>query len=105
MCIAQTATAFWHHFHPWIIHNIDLEAVSYFGSPNYRKVTNMTLCPKCVPGHSQMHPKIDKNIHLDLKVPVGCLTVPKMEPQGLKIIVLGINSDSFQQSTQSAAAC
>ena len=33
MLIAYTATAFWHHFPPWILKNMDLETVSHFGTP------------------------------------------------------------------------
>ena len=49
---------------------MDLETDSHFGSQNDGKVK------KCVQSRSQetpqMHPKIDKNEQLDLKVPVGC---------------------------------
>ena len=69
MVIAHAATAFWHHFHPWITKNMDLETVSHFGTPNHRKITKR--CPKWVPGESQIDTKIDKNGHLDLQVPVG----------------------------------
>ena len=40
MFIAHTAIAFWHHFHPWITKNMDLEAVSHFASQNPRKSQN-----------------------------------------------------------------
>ena len=69
MFIAHTDTTFWHHFHPWITKNMDLETVSHFGTPNHRKITKR--CPKWVPGESQIDTKIDKNAHLDLQVPVG----------------------------------
>ena len=69
MFIAHTDTAFQHHFHPWITKNMDLETVSHLGTPNHRQITQM--CPKWVPGGSQNDPKIDKNAHLDLQVPVG----------------------------------
>ena len=69
MVIAHAATAFWHHFHPWITKNMDLETVSHFGTPKHRKITKR--CPKWVPGESQIDTKIDKNAHLDLQVPVG----------------------------------
>jgi len=69
MFIAHTATAFWHHFHPWITKTMDLETVSHFGTPNHRKITKW--CPKWVPGGSPNDPEIDTNEHLDLQVPVG----------------------------------
>ena len=69
MYIAHTDTAFWHHFHPWITKNMDLETVSHSGSPNHWKITKR--CPKCIPGDSQNDSKIDKNPHPDLQVPVG----------------------------------
>ena len=37
MFIAHTDTAFWHHFHPWITKNMDLETVSHFDIQNQRK--------------------------------------------------------------------
>ena len=63
MVIAHTATAFRQHFQPRIIKNMDLETVSHFATPNHRKITEM--CPKWVPGDPQIHPKIDKNGHLE----------------------------------------
>ena len=69
MFITHTATAFWHHFHPWITKNMDLETVSHFGTPKHRKITKWW--PKWIPGGSPNDPKIDKNAHLDLQVPVG----------------------------------
>ena len=51
MFIAHTATAFWHHFHPWITKNMDLETVSHFGTPNQRKITKRS--PKWVPRDPQ----------------------------------------------------
>jgi len=70
MVIAHTASAFWHHCHPWITKNMDLETISHFGTPNHRKIK------KCAQSGSQeapqMHPKIDKNGHLRLSVSIGC---------------------------------
>ena len=64
MVLAHTATAFRHHFHPWIIKNIDLETVFHFGIPNQQKSV------KCVQSGSQethkIHSEINKNGHLDL---------------------------------------
>ena len=54
MVLAHTVTAFWQHFHPWIIKNTDLETVSHFGIPNHRQICKM--CPKWVPGESQNSP-------------------------------------------------
>ena len=65
MFIAHTATAFWHHFPPWIIKNMDLETVSHFGTPNHRKSKSM---PKVSP---KMLPKSNlKSIKLDLRASV-----------------------------------
>ena len=112
MVEAHTATAFWHHFHPQIIKKMDLETVSHFGTPNHRK------SQKGLQSESQetpqMHHKINKNEHLDLKVPVGCpcgtpgspqwsLRTPKWTLEVSKITVLGIKSDPFQQSTSQYA--
>ena len=58
----------------------------------------------------QRHPKIDKNGHLDLQVPVGCPRgpldhqnghsgYPKWSLKVTKMTVLGRKSDPFQQST------
>jgi hypothetical protein len=69
MVIAHTPTGFWHHFHPWITKNMDLETVSHFGTQNNRKITKR--CPKWFPGDSPNEPKIYKNAQLDLQVPVG----------------------------------
>ena len=69
MFIARTATGFWHHFHPRITQNMDLETVSHFGTPNYRKI--IKRCSKSLPRDSPNDPKITKNAHLDLQVPVG----------------------------------
>ena len=71
---------------------MDLETDSHFGTQNHEKVT------KCDQSGSQetpkMHPEIDKNQQLDLKVPVACPCGPldtkkvtedtKMEPRGLQ---------------------
>ena len=68
MYIAHGAIAFWHHFHPWITKNMDLETVSHFATQNHRK------SQKCVQSGSQeapqIHPKIDKTGPLDLNVPI-----------------------------------
>ena len=69
MLIAHAASAIWHHFHPWITQNMDLETVSHFGTPNYRQITKR--CSKSLPRDSPNDPKITKNVHLDLQVPVG----------------------------------
>ena len=69
MMVAHTATAFWHHFHPWITKTMDLETVSHFGTQNHRKNT------KRYQSGSQeaprMGPKINKNVQLNLQVPAG----------------------------------
>ena len=69
MFIAHTAIAFWHHFHPGITKNLDLETIPTFSTTNHRKITKR--CPKWIPGDSQNDPKINKNAHLDLQVAVG----------------------------------
>ena len=51
MFIAHTDTTFWHHFHPWITKNMDLETVSHFGTPKHRKITKKVpkVGPRGVP--------------------------------------------------------
>ena len=72
--------AFWHHFHPRITKNMNLETVSNFATQNHGKVT------KCPQRGSQetpiMHSKIDKNEQLDLKVPIGCPCGPLDHQKG-----------------------
>ena len=67
--IAHAAIAFWHHFHPWITKNIDLETVSHFATQIIDK------SQKGLQSDSQetpqMDPKINKNILLDPNVSVG----------------------------------
>ena len=57
--LAHAAIAFWHHFHPWITKNMDLETVSHFATPNHRKSSNFdeSLSQEA----PQIHPKINKN--------------------------------------------
>ena len=97
MVIAHTASAFWHHFHPWITKNMDLETVSHLGTQNNT-------------GDSPNDPKIDKNGHLDLQVPVGCPRgsldhqndhsgYPRWSLEVPKMAVLAVKSDTVQQST------
>jgi len=52
MVIAHTASAFWHHVHPWITKNMDLETISHFGTQNHRKITKR--CPKWVQATPQI---------------------------------------------------
>ena len=92
MVIAHAAIASWHHFHPWITKNMDLETISNFAMPSHRKSQN------CTQSGSQeapkIHPKIDKSGHLLLSVSIGCpldlriikmvSQVSKEEPQGPK---------------------
>ena len=47
MFIADTDTAKWHHFHPWITKNMDLETLSHFGTQNHYK--NHKIVPKVGP--------------------------------------------------------
>ena len=108
MVIAHAATAFWHHFHPWITKNMDLETVSHFDTPNQRKITKRW--PKWDPGDSPNDPKIDKNGHLDLQVRVGCPRgsldhqsghsgYPKWSLKVPQMTVWAVKSDPIQQST------
>ena len=41
MVLAHTASASWHHFHPWITKNMDLEPVSHFDTPNQQQIRKM----------------------------------------------------------------
>ena len=92
MVLAHAAIAFWHHFHPWITKNMDLETISNFAIPNHRK------SKKCSQSGSQEAPQIYlKSIKVDIWASVCPLgvpldpriirsvsQVPRKEPQGLK---------------------
>ena len=75
MFVAHAAMAFWHHFHPRITKNMDLETVSLFVTPNHRKSLNCTQ--SWSQEAPQIHPKIDKNGHLGLSVSIGCPPEPQ----------------------------
>ena len=75
MFITHTATAFWHHFHPWITKNMDLDTVSHFGIQNDRKTTERSQSGS--QEAPQIHPKIYKNGHLGLSVSMGCPPGPQ----------------------------
>ena len=81
MVPAHAAIAFWHHFHPWITKNMDLETVFHFATPNHRKSQN------CAQNGSQealqIHPKIDKNGHLGHSVSIGCPPGPQYHQNGV----------------------
>ena len=81
MVIAHTAIAFWHHFPPQIIKNMDLETVSHFATQNHRK------SQKCAQSGSQeapqIHPKIDKTGPLGLSVSIGCPPGPQDHQNGV----------------------
>ena len=81
MFITHTAIAFWHHFHPWITKNMDLETVSHFATPNHGKSQN------CAQSGSQeapqIQPKITKNGHLGLSVSIGCPPGPQDHQNGV----------------------
>ena len=97
MVIAHTASASWHHFHPWITKKMDLEPVSHFDTPNQQKIRKVP--PMWTQETPQRHPKVNKKEHLDPMCPLGVpldpwITkvfprVPKMKPQGLQ-------NDSFK---------
>ena len=78
--LAHPAIRFQHHFRPWITKNMDLETVFHLDIPNHRK------SQKGVQSRSQedpqMHPKIDKNWHLDLSVSIGCPPGPQDHQNG-----------------------
>ena len=65
--IAHTATAFWYHFHHWIIKNMDPPTLA-------AQITDKSQ--KCLQSGLQetpkRHHKVDKNWHQGLKVAVGC---------------------------------
>ena len=82
MVIAHAGIALWHHFHPWVTKNMDLETVSHFATPNHRKSQNCTQsgCQEA----SQIHPKIDKADIWASECPLGVPLDPrivKMLPQ------------------------
>ena len=89
MVLAHTASASWHHFHPWITKNMDLEPVSHFDTPNQQKIRkNPTKWTQETP---QRHPKINKNEHLDPNVSIG-------RPSG------SLDHQSCPQGTQTEAS-
>ena len=59
MVIAHTASASWHHFHPWITKKMDLEPVSHFDTPDQQTIWKMH--PNWTQETPQRHPKINKN--------------------------------------------
>ena len=74
MFIAHTAIAFWHHFHPWITKNKDLETVSHFGIPNHRK------SQKCAQSGSQEAPQMTlKSIKMHIWIS-KCLLGDPLDP-------------------------
>ena len=80
MVIAHAANAFWHHFHPWITKNMDLETLSHFATRNHRKSLN------CAQSGSQKAPQIqseiNKNEHLGISVSIGCPPGPQHHQNG-----------------------
>ena len=105
MFITHTATTSWHHLHPWITKNTDLEPVSHFDIPNHWQIRKR--CPKWLPRDSPNHHKIIKNRHLDLQVPCWvtpwipgspkwCPSYPKWNLKVSKMTVLGQKSDPFE---------
>ena len=92
MVLAHPASAFWHHFHPWITKKMDLETVSHFATPNHGKSQN------CAQSDSQGTPQIvlkSLKIYtwtskcllgdpLDPWITKMVSQVPKMESQGLQ---------------------
>ena len=97
MFITHTATAFWHHFHPWITKNMDLETVSHFATLNHRKSQN------CAQSGSQEAPKSTlKSIKVDIWASVCPLGVP-LDPRITKRVSQvpnkeprGLQNDSFR---------
>ena len=81
MVYAHTATAFWHHFHPWITKNTDLETVSHFGIQNHRKSQNYAQSGS--QETPQIHPKIDKNGDLGFSASSGCPPGPQDHQNGV----------------------
>ena len=97
MFLVHAAIAFWHHFHPWITKNMDLETVSHFATQNHRK------SKKCAQSGSQEAPQIHpKSIKIDICASVCPLGVPldpritKMVSQVLKKDPQGPQNHSFK---------
>ena len=94
MVIAHAAIAFWHHFHPWITKNMDLETISHFAIPNHKIVSKVN--PMKLPKSILKSIKVDiwasvcpLGVPLDPRIIKMVSQVPKKEPQGLK-------NDSFR---------
>ena len=92
MFIAHTAIAFWHHFHPWITKNMDLQTVSHFGTPNHRKIKKSAQSdshgtPKMILKSLKIYTWTSKCLlgdPLDPWITKMVSQVTKMEPQGLQ---------------------
>ena len=101
MVITHTATAFWHHFHPWITKTMELETISNFAIPNHRKSQNCAQSrfhetPK-------IHSKINKNGHLGLSVSIGCPPGPQDHQNGVPDTQKGTSrSKKWQLSVEKA---
>ena len=79
--MAHSVTAFWHHFHPWHIKNMDMETFHHFATPNHRKSKN---CNQSILQEGpQIQSKIIENGHLGISVTIGCLPGPQDHQNGV----------------------
>ena len=92
MVIAHTASASWHHFHPWITKKMDLEPVSHFDTSNQQKIRKGLQCgprrlPKGILKSIKMNtwtPMCPLGVPLDPWITKVVPRVPKLKPQGLQ---------------------
>ena len=95
MAIARAATAFWHHFHPWTIENMDLETVCHFGTPNIRE--NHKHVSKVGP---MRHPKrTPKSINMGTWTSRCLLCVP-VEPWITKMVTQGTRNGASRSNVR-----
>ena len=71
---APTGSRFKQHFHPWIIENMDLEAVCHVGTSNQEQVTKKTQ------SGSQEAPKMDAKLDQNRPGPQGVYWVSLWTP-------------------------
>ncbi len=84
----HAATAFWHHFHPWITKTMDLETVSHFGRKSQTCAqSGFQEAPKCIINSMKINilaSVCPLGVPLDPRITKMLSRAPKKEPQGLQ---------------------
>ena len=97
MVMVHSVIEFWHNFHPRSTENMDLEAFSHFATSNRGNSGNCTQSGS--QEAPQIHPKIDENGYLGLRVSIWCppgTRIAKMVPQAPKKDPQGLQNDRFK---------